>query len=419
MPDGAVYFRSFERGDFPFVLEQDDPVWSTTNNDDPTKVWELTDEQAASGVYSIRSPALVNDALTPGVATATLQLPDYGIGAIHYSLLGSVLMPIDRYELYVDGVQRDSQVETMTAFEERVVQVGPGPHTVDFVYNYNPVPLTNPNAFPPPEARPNHLEAVFIDDVYFVPISILPEVNGTTSPTAASSPMVSDGTGSPPSSPVDTSVGTASPTTSDGTASPTVSVGSVSPTINDGTASPTVSDGTASPTASVSPTSSPGSTESSTESPTATCVELSNNPDDFEDGTFPLPPWRTAGDGVWALTDEKAYSGTNSIRSPILESEDVTSKLVSNTTLQICDDFLGGVMRLQAYASVQPPRDLFIIYVDGVAAAQLVDVNEWTPVALGLEPGSHRIDFSYQFNPFDVESLPPSPPTREGKFGCN
>ncbi len=350
MPAGAAYFRSFEQGNFPFVLEQDDPVWTTTNNDDATKVWEVTDEQAASGVYSIRSPVLLNDELVPGVSTATLQLPDYGIGALHYSLLGSVLMPIDRYELYVDGVQRDSQVETMTDFEERVVQVGPGPHTFDFVYNYNPVPLTNPNAFPPPEARPDHLEAVFIDDVYFVPISNMPEV--------------------------------------DGTASPTVSVG---------------------------PTSSPVAGGSSgTESPTATCVELGNNPEDFEDGTWPLPPWRTAGDGVWTLTDEKAFSGTTSIRSPVLV--DATLKSISNTTLQICDDFLGGVMRLQAYASVAPPLDLFIVYVDGVAAAQLVEVNEWTSVALGLEPGSHRIDFSYQYNPFDVESLPPSPPTREGKL---
>ena len=27
------------------------------------------------------------------------------------------------------------------------------------------------------------------------------------------------------------------------------------------------------------------------------CVPLDSNPDNFEDGTFPLPPWSTGGDG--------------------------------------------------------------------------------------------------------------------------
>lgn len=66
------------------------------------------------------------------------------------------------------------------------------------------------------------------------------------------------------------------------------------------------------------------------------------------------------------------------------------------------------------YASIQPPLDIFIIYVDGLAAAQLVDVNEWTPLALVLGPGPYTIDFSYQYNPFDLDVLPPSPPTRDG-----
>ena len=63
-----------------------------------------------------------------------------------------------------------------------------------------------------------------------------------------------------------------------------------------------------------------------------------------------------------------------------------------------------------------PPSDIFVIYVDGESAAQLVDVNEWTDVALGLEPGPHRVDFSYQYNIFGVNPLPPSPPQRQGEF---
>ena len=90
--------------------------------------------------------------------------------------------------------------------------------------------------------------------------------------------------------------------------------------------------------------------------------------------------------------------------------------LVSNSTIQICDEFPGGLLRFQVIASVQPPHDIFILYIDGESVAQLVDVNEWIPLAVGLDAGEHRIDFSYQYNPFSVADLPPSPPTREGEL---
>ena len=64
--------------------------------------------------------------------------------------------------------------------------------------------------------------------------------------------------------------------------------------------------------------------------------------------------------------------------------------------------------------SVQPPRDIVSIYIDNESAAQLVDINEWTDVALGLSPGSHVINFSYQYNIFGISPLPESPPGRLG-----
>lgn len=147
------------------------------------------------------------------------------------------------------------------------------------------------------------------------------------------------------------------------------------------------------------------------------CVPLDPNPDSFEDGTFPSSPWSVSGeDGVWSVTTDKSFDGTTSLKSPTLEGSGAVSS-TSNATLIICkENFPGGVMRLQAYASVQPPTDIFIVYIDGEAAAQLVDVNEWTELALGLEPGPHVVNFSYQYNPFEVADLPPSPPTREGKY---
>jgi hypothetical protein len=145
------------------------------------------------------------------------------------------------------------------------------------------------------------------------------------------------------------------------------------------------------------------------------CVPLGSNPDSFEVGKFPLLPWSTSGDGAWAISTDKAYDGTTSLRSP--NFDDRPTAAISNATLQVCDEFPGGLLKLQMYASVQPPRDIFEIYIDGQSAAQLVDVTEWTVLELGLEPGNHRIDFSYQYNMFnsDVSLLPPSPAEREGK----
>ena len=146
----------------------------------------------------------------------------------------------------------------------------------------------------------------------------------------------------------------------------------------------------------------------------AECVPLEPNPESFEVDKFPLPPWSTAGDGVWTLSSKKAYEGKSSLRSP--KFEDRTTAATSNATLQVCDDFPGGLLKLQMYASVQPPRDIFEIYIDGESAAQLVDIHEWTVLELGLEPGPHQIDFSYLYNVFNSEAglLPLSTPEREG-----
>ncbi|KAL7548230.1 hypothetical protein ACHAWF_011520, partial [Thalassiosira exigua] len=141
------------------------------------------------------------------------------------------------------------------------------------------------------------------------------------------------------------------------------------------------------------------------------CVPLSE--EDFEDGAFPLPPWSTGGDGDWLVTDENSQSGTYSLRSPDLEGSPAAA--FSNATLELCDNFPGGELRLWIYAPVRPPHDIFAIYVDGVEAAQLVDVDEWTQVPPEvMSPGPHIIDFRYGYNQFNIP-LPPSPPQREGK----
>lgn len=63
---------------------------------------------------------------------------------------------------------------------------------------------------------------------------------------------------------------------------------------------------------------------------------------------------------------------------------------------------------------MQPPRDIFSIYIDDESAAQLIDTQGWQDVALGVSPGPHTINLSYQYNIFGVDPLPESPQERLG-----
>ena len=73
-------------------------------------------------------------------------------------------------------------------------------------------------------------------------------------------------------------------------------------------------------------------------------------------------------------------------------------------------------MTLDVKASVLPPADVFVIYVDGVKEMQLIDVNDWTSIEVDVPEGRHEIAFSYQYNVFNVITLPTSPPNREGVY---
>jgi hypothetical protein len=174
-------------------------------------------------------------------------------------------------------------------------------------------------------------------------------------------------------------------------------------------------------------------------SPSPSASDLTRLSWDFENGVFPEPPWSTSGDGLWAFDQINVDEGTYSIKSPDLGGENSTVPLTSNATLTLSDDFIGGVLKLRVFArsvlslilfihrvfslatnslttfhSVQPPRDIFSIYVDGESAAQIVDTSEWTDVVFSVAPGPHTIDLSYQYNIFGVDPLPPSPPERLG-----
>jgi len=159
--------------------------------------------------------------------------------------------------------------------------------------------------------------------------------------------------------------------------------------------------------------------------PNPPCDPLEPNPYDFEEVSFPVSPWSTTGEGdnLWSLTNDKAFSGTTSLRSPVLEDNTI-DKAESNAVLQVCDDFNGGYLQFQYIASVQPPLDLFFVSIDGEEAVLNGNGTEWTlSPQFGMSPGPHTINFSYRFNPYDLDSLPPSQTEseREGEFNilCN
>lgn len=253
------------------------PEWQTSGTV-PDALWERTNEEAAIGVYSIRSPALKDNSPTPGASNVTLATnPQWGSGSLFFSAYTQTQMPHDDFYYYVNGIQRGSGIINPDQFQEVELTLPPGSNTITFEYRFNPVPLE----VLPPEA-PDRVGAVFLDNVYFVEMS--------------------------PPEPID----------------------------------------------SVEPCTTP----------------LSPNPDSFEDGTFPALPWSTGGAGNWALSTDNAFDGSTSIKSPNLEGAEIAS--ISNATLQVCSNFTGGTLRFQAISSVQPPNDIFIVYIDGVLVSVII-----------------------------------------------
>ena len=142
VPDGSAYYIGFEQGDFPFSRDSTDTEWQTANDEDPSKVWELTKERANNGTFSLKSPNLETEGMAASSANLTLFLSaDYGsVGTLFYSILYGVQKPFDRVQVAVNGVIRRSIYPNVptTVFEVfREPGVPPGSR-VDFWYQFNP-----------------------------------------------------------------------------------------------------------------------------------------------------------------------------------------------------------------------------------------------------------------------------------------
>ena len=163
-----------------------------------------------------------------------------------------------------------------------------------------------------------------------------------------------------------------------------------------------------------SPTSSPTTLPEPTSAPTSQNCFAAPGESFFEDGVFPQSPWSTSGDGNWTIDEGDTYQGLYAIKSPDFNGS--PTKKTSRATFSTCADFKGGALTFSYLASVLPPSDVFIIYVDGTSVEHIIEANDWREYKLKIPSGNHTVDFSYEYNIFDIIAMPPSPPTRRGKF---
>jgi len=354
LPPGAKYYEGFERGIFPEA-----PEWSTVGGglDD---FWEITTERTKSGVYSIKSPDLSNDELMPLKSSAKFTTDAaWGAGTVVFSVLAGVNMPFDQFRYMVDGQMRGG-LSDKSVFETLQITLGPGSHEIEFQYEWNSARLT---AFPP--ESPDRIAAVYIDDVYFLPDGVT--VTPTISPTSSSPTVGTESSGVPSTSAI-----------------PTV--------LEQGTSSVP---SPASVPSSIAPTSFPPGAEYY---------------DGFEQGKFPDDSeWETKGDaGLWELTTERANTGVYSIKTPDFVNLGGLKK-TSNVTLTTDSTWPAGFLVFSILSSVNMPYDDLKYYVDGNARGAARDIAEFNIRQIQLGPGEHRITFSYQMNPANLDALPPLP----------
>lgn len=142
------------------------------------------------------------------------------------------------------------------------------------------------------------------------------------------------------------------------TENPTMTGASGEPSISQVTALPTVKNSLP-PASVVAPTAPPANNISllptlppinSVFTPAPSSSTISVFPWTFESGVFPEIPWRTGGNGVWTVNTEQVDEGTYSIRSPDLESANITGPQVSNATLTLNNDFAGGLITARVLA---------------------------------------------------------------------
>eukprot|EP00804_Cyclotella_cryptica_P007651 CCRYP_015237-RA/>CCRYP_015237-RA protein AED:0.25 eAED:0.25 QI:697/1/1/1/0.5/0.33/3/128/649 len=384
-PPGSLYFEGFEGGEFPIA------PWFT-DGDAP---WTIDTERVRSGTYSIKSGTLDLADITPQNSNLTfITNSDWPDGSLVLSVLPGIELPIDECSYYVDG-EFQGKLPENPVWQQLRIPVPPGQHIVLFSYMSNPLGLQE---LPP--VSPDHIGAVYIDDVFFIPLGV------TVSPTTASS----GGTSLPPVS-----------------SSPPPVVGNA-PTIPPRTTStPTLANN--GPRRSNEPTYYPSyvpskSPSSLIASPTPTVASstptLPRNVllfDGFESGDFAALNWTVSGEQAWNVDESLPYEGLFSanVKTADIPNSGDFSQLDLAVSLEEA-----GFIQFYFNAPVAMPFESFELWVDGSFLTPLAtpDAN-WTQAGAIISSGDHVVSWRYANNPAgapdDVISSVPPPPYRVGE----
>lgn len=452
IPSVAVYYDGFEQGTFP-----DDPEWSTAGDG----VWELTSEQANSGVYSIRSPDLTS--LKSGSSNVTLSLEDSDFegGSLFFSVLASIELPIDIMMYYLDG-ELVGQLAPQLEFEALKIALGPGSHEVTFVYKFNPFDLDQV----PPSTSSEHTGAVYIDDVYLVPFFDGFETGDFTGfdwKTSGVQTWMVD-TSNPFEGEYSAHVRTEDIPSSGDYSQLDLEVTQETasfvqfyfyapvemPFENfdlwvDGVFLTGLSTDDETWTQAGAILSSGEHTVSwrLAKNPGGVPEDLlaSITPSDYrtgevwldnvqllpstpsfvetwESGDFSANPWVLSGDAEWSITEDTKYEGSYS--ATIASEEIEENKGTSELSIDIITEN-GGLLEFQILTLIEGPFELATVSIDDIVVITYSSVVEdWTAGNVNIQPGKRRVTFSLVKNPGDIvaETITtlPSPDGREGRI---
>ena len=353
--------------------------------------WSISKKEAATGVYSLQSPDLTNDAGDPQASSVTFVTDeDWPRGVLSFAALWDTNWPGSDLSWYVDGRYYgwvpEAAVERWETFE---IYLEAGRHEVTWEFLYNPKDEDDP----PPGG------VAFLDDVYFAPKywSFPPTMFPTMDPTMSP--------------------------TKDGVF-PTVS-----PTM-EFTVSPTFIPAGATYYDSFEQGTFPGDDPewsvdtSDTDGPALMVAQRApSRVTSFRDEAGSLRHFHDRvrkrrlqkGDNVmfWARTADEAYTGGHSLISPDLTNSDrrPTFARVSFTTnpedpsAGVAE---GGVLAFHLLWDINYPGSDLVWYVDDDFGGWVLDdyVEDWQRLELYLPAGTRRVTWEFQYNPKNLEDPP-------------
>lgn len=119
---------------------------------------------------------------------------------------------------------------------------------------------------------------------------------------------------------------------------------------------------------------------------------VGNLKDGFETGDFSSLNWRNDVSHPWIVTDTKAYNGTYSAQSALIDDDEVSSLLID---IEAVSD---GEVTFYFKTSTEKNRDYFAFFIDDKMMDRWSGENDWQQVRYPLKAGNHTLEWLYDKN---------------------